>query len=141
MSALGACLGAIVGLVAITPAAGFVTLGQSIFIGFLAALISNLAIHIKRKTRLDDTLDVFPSHGVGGIVGMILTAVFAKEVGLIYGHTHTFLYHLLALGFVSVFTFGGSWILYQLVNQLIPMRVREDQEEKGLDESQHGESA
>lgn len=141
MSALGACLGAIVGLVAITPAAGFVTLGQSIFIGFTAALISNIAIHIKRKTRLDDTLDVFPSHGVGGIAGMILTGIFAKEVGLVYGQYNTFLYHLLALGFVAVFSFGGSWILYQLVNQLIPMRVRADQEEKGLDASQHGESA
>ncbi|MCB0622856.1 MAG: ammonium transporter, partial [Saprospiraceae bacterium] len=101
MSALGACIGAIVGLVAITPAAGFVTIGQSIFIGFAAALTSNLAIRLKNKSELDDTLDVFPSHGVGGIVGMILTAVFAREVGLIYGETTTFLYHLLALAIVA----------------------------------------
>ena len=74
MSAIGACIGAIVGLVAITPAAGVVTLGQSVFIGFVAALISNLAIRFFGKLNIDDTLDVFPSHGVGGITGMILTA-------------------------------------------------------------------
>ena len=68
MSALGACIGAIVGLVAITPAAGVVTLGQSIFIGFIAAIISNLAIGVFRKLNIDDTLDVFPTHGIGGIV-------------------------------------------------------------------------
>ena len=139
MSALGACIGAIVGLVAITPAAGFVTIGQSIFIGFAAALTSNLAIRLKNKSELDDTLDVFPSHGVGGIVGMILTAVFAREVGLIYGETTTFLYHLLALAIVAVFTFGGSWLLYKLVDLLLPLRVTSDQELRGLDASQHGE--
>ncbi|KAA3633065.1 MAG: ammonium transporter [Bacteroidetes bacterium] len=139
MSALGACIGAIVGLVAITPAAGFVTIGQSIFIGFVAAITSNFAIHLKNKSDLDDTLDVFPSHGVGGIVGMILTAVFAKEVGLIYGETTTFIYHMIALVIVAVFTFGGSWLLYKVVDLIVPLRVTESQEERGLDASQHGE--
>lgn len=139
MSAIGACIGAIVGLVAITPAAGFVNIGQSMFIGFAAAIISNYAIRLKNKTVLDDTLDVFPSHGVGGIIGMILTAVFAKEVGLIYGETTTFIYHLLALVAVGLFTFFGSLALYWIVNKIIPIRVRGDQEERGLDLSQHGE--
>jgi len=139
MSAVGACIGAVVGLVAITPAAGFVNIGQSMFIGFIAAIISNYAIHLKNKSNLDDTLDVFPSHGVGGIVGMILTAVFAKEVGLIYGQTQTFLYHLLGLLIVSVFCFFGSYLLYMIVDKVLTMRVREDQEERGLDLSQHGE--
>jgi len=139
MSAIGACVGAVVGLVAITPAAGFVNIGQSMFIGFIAALISNWAIQWKNRSGLDDTLDVFPSHGVGGIVGMILTAVFAKEVGLVYGETETFLYHLLALILTSIFAFGGSYLLFKLVDALLSMRVREDQEEKGLDLSQHGE--
>ena len=89
MSSLGACIGAIVGLVAITPAAGFVTLGQSIFIGFIAAIVSNIAIQLNKRSQIDDTLDVFPSHGVGGIVGMILTGILAKDVGLIYGETQT----------------------------------------------------
>lgn len=139
MSAIGACIGAVVGLVAITPAAGFVNIGESIFIGFVASLVSNWAIRMRTKTSLDDTLDVFPSHGIGGIVGMVLTAVFAAEVGLVYGSATTFLYHLLALVLVAVFTFGGSWLLYKLVDMLIPMRVRLDQEQRGLDISQHGE--
>ncbi len=139
MSAVGACIGAVVGLVAITPAAGFVNIGQSMFIGFIAAIISNYAIHLKNKTNVDDTLDVFPSHGVGGIVGMLLTAVFAEQVGLIYGQTDTFLYHLLGLVLVSVYCFFGSYLLYMIVDRVLTMRVREDQEERGLDLSQHGE--
>lgn len=139
MSAVGACIGAVVGLVAITPAAGFVNIGQSMFIGFIAAIVSNWAIRFKNKTNVDDTLDVFPSHGVGGIVGMMLTAVFASEVGLIYGETKTFLYHLLGLVIVSVFCFFGSYLLYLFVDKILTMRVREDQEERGLDVSQHGE--
>jgi len=139
MSAVGACVGAVVGLVAITPAAGFVNIGQSMFIGFIAALICNWAIQWKNRSSIDDTLDVFPSHGVGGIVGMILTAVFAKDVGLVYGETQTFLYHLLALVMTATFAFGGSYLLFKLVDSLLSMRVREDQEERGLDLSQHGE--
>lgn len=139
MSAVGACIGAVVGLVAITPAAGFVNIGQSMFIGFIASIISNWAIHLKNKSGIDDTLDVFPSHGIGGIVGMMLTAVFASGVGLVYGETTTFLYHLLALAITAVFCFGGSYALYMLVDVLLSMRVQEYQEEKGLDLSQHGE--
>ena len=139
MSALGACIGAVVGLVAITPAAGFVNIGQSMFIGFIASIISNWAINFKNKTGIDDTLDVFPSHGVGGIVGMLLSAVFASEVGLIYGETTTWYNHLIALVITSVYCFGGSYMLYFIVDKLLSMRVREDQEDRGLDQSQHGE--
>ena len=84
-SAMGAAIGLVVGLVAITPAAGFVNVGSSIAIGVIASIVSNYAIHRKEKTNVDDTLDVFPAHGMGGISGMILTAVFAREVGLVYG--------------------------------------------------------
>lgn len=141
MSAVGACIGAVVGLVAITPAAGFVNIGQSMLIGFVAAIVSNWAIHYKNKVDVvDDTLDVFPSHGVGGIVGMLLTAVFASEVGLVYGETHTFVYHLIALVITAVFCYFGSYLLYMLVDAVLTMRVRDDQEERGLDLSQHGES-
>lgn len=139
-SALGACIGAVVGLVAITPAAGFVDYGPSLFIGILASVVSNFAVHWKSQSTLDDTLDVFPCHGVGGIVGMLATSIFAKEGGLITGETTLFLYHLLALLIVFVFTFGGSILLYKLTNRLIPMRVKEDQEKLGLDLSQHLES-
>lgn len=139
-SAMGACIGAVVGLVAITPAAGFVSIGSSILIGAAAAVISNVAVHLKTRSNLDDTLDVFPCHGVGGMVGMVATAVFATQGGLITGETKTFLVHLLALGIVGAFTFGGSWILYKIVDLLLPIRVTHEQEELGLDLSQHGES-
>ena len=71
---------------------------------------------------------------------MIATGIFAKEVGLIHGDATTFLYHLLALVIVSIYTFGGSWILYKIVNAVLPMRVTAEQEEIGLDISQHNES-
>jgi len=140
MSSLGACIGAIVGLVAITPAAGFVTLSQSIVIGFIAAIVSNVAISVNKKSEIDDTLDVFPSHGVGGIVGMLLTSVFAKDVGLIYGEYETMLYHLIALVLVALFSFVGTYIILKIVDKLLTLRVKEYQEEKGLDLSQHGEN-
>jgi Amt family ammonium transporter len=139
-SALGACIGAVVGLVAITPAAGFVSVGASIFIGTSASIFSNLAVNWRTKSSLDDTLDVFPCHGVGGIVGMILTAVFADKVGLMFGESATFINHLYALGIVTLFTVGGSYILYIIAHGIIPFRVSQAEEEIGLDLSQHGES-
>ncbi|HBL75814.1 MAG: ammonia channel protein [Bacteroidetes bacterium GWF2_42_66] len=139
-SSIGAAIGLVVGLVAITPAAGFVSIGSSIFIGVIAALVSNYAIALRTKSLLDDTLDVFPAHGMGGITGMILTAVFANKVGLIYGEVTTFLYHLLALVIVGVFSFGGSWMIYKLTNMLVPLRVSAHAEKVGLDISQHDES-
>jgi len=138
-SALGGCIGAVVGLVAITPAAGFVSFGASIAIGITASIISNIAVHIKSKSTLDDTLDVFPCHGIGGIVGMILTAVFALDGGLITGEATLFLNHLLALVIVCVFTFGGSYLLYFVTDKIIPLRVSEEAEEIGLDLTQHDE--
>ena len=87
-SALGACIGAVVGLVAITPAAGFVTVRESIVIGLVASVISNLAVHWKTKSTLDDTLDVFPCHGVGGMVGMIATGIFAEGRRPDHGQDH-----------------------------------------------------
>jgi Amt family ammonium transporter len=140
-SALGACVGAVVGLVAITPAAGYVSYGASVFIGVLAAAVSTGALWFKHRTTLDDTLDVFPCHGVGGIVGMLATALFAAQGGLLTGGGPRLLgYHVLALGLVAGFTFGGSWLLLRLTNWLIPLRVEAHAEAVGLDVSQHGES-
>ena len=144
-SAAGAAIGAVVGLVAITPAAGFVTVGQSVFFGFIASLISYTAVQLKSKTKIDDTLDVFPCHGLGGIVGMILTGVFAVDggegVGLIHGNVGQFFMYLLALLIVALFTFGGSYLLYKITNYFLPMRVTSEQEAEGLDLTQHGEEA
>ena len=139
-SASGASVGAVVGLVAITPAAGYVTIGQSVFIGTTASVISNLAVYIRTRSKLDDTLDVFPCHGLGGIVGMIMTGIFAKDVGLVYGHTKTFFAHMLGLVIVSVFAFGGSYLLYKLTDLIQTLRVSQEDEFNGLDLSQHGES-
>lgn len=140
-SSMGAAIGLVIGLVAITPAAGFVNVGSSIFIGVVAAIVSNIAIQkFGHSAKLDDTLDVFPAHGLGGITGMILTAVFAKDVGLIYGETRTFLFHLLALVLVAIFAFGGSYILYWITNKIIGVRVSPNSEKIGLDISQHNES-
>ncbi len=148
-SALGACIGAVVGLVAITPAAGFVTIRESIFIGLFASVVSNLAAHWKSKSTLDDTLDVFPCHGVGGMVGMLCTGIFAKDVGLVHGNLPaagspiptTFLAHLLALLIVSAYAFIGSVILFKVTDLIIPLRVSAEDEHEGLDLSQHGETA
>lgn len=139
ISALGACIGAVVGLVAITPAAGFVTIGHSLLIGAIASMVSYGAVKFKNKSEVDDTLDVFPTHGIGGMVGMILTAVFAKEVGLIYGQWDTFIIHCVALVGVSLFVMFMSVVLYGVTDKLMSIRVDELAEEYGLDKSQHNE--
>jgi Amt family ammonium transporter len=139
-SALGACIGAVIGLVAVTPASGFVSVGSSMVIGVCAAVVCNIAVHWKNKTGVDDALDVFPGHGIGGVVGMLLTGVFAKDVGLIYGNPKTFFMHLLAILIVGVFTFGGSYIIYKVTSLIIPMRVTPESEQLGLDLSQHDET-
>jgi Amt family ammonium transporter len=138
-SALGACVGAVVGLVAITPAAGYVGVGDSLFIGVFASTVSNMVVHWKTRSALDDTLDVFPCHGVGGMVGMLMTGVFARDVGLITGSVRTFAVHCAALVFVTMFSFVGSYLLYRVTDLFIPLRVTPEQEEIGLDISQHGE--
>lgn len=148
VSALGFCIGAVVGLVAITPAAGFVTVPASLFIGIIAAIISNIVAHF-RTTRagVDDTLDVFPCHGVGGMVGMVATGIFATSAvnpgvevqGLAYGETGLFVNHMIALVGCSIFAFGGSYILFKITDLILPLRVSPDDEKLGLDLSQHDE--
>ena len=148
-SAMGTCIGAVVGLVAITPAAGFVTIPHSLAIGVIAAVISNLVVEWRTRTTLDDTLDVFPCHGVGGMVGMLLTGVFANQAinaanatsnGLFFGETTLFLVQAGALVGVSVFAFGGAWLLLKLTHSISPLRVSLEEEIIGLDRSQHDES-
>lgn len=149
ISSIGACIGAVVGLVAITPACGFVNVGESIAIGAIAAMCSNIAVHFKNKSTLDDTLDVFPCHGVGGMVGMIMTGIFAADYGtglapeswgLAYGKFTTFSHHMIGLVGIAAFAFFGSYALYFITNKIEPMRVTAEEEELGLDITQHGES-
>jgi len=146
---MGACIGAVVGLVAITPAAGYISIPHSLTVGVVAALVSNMVIEWRTsRTNIDDTLDVFPCHGVGGMVGMILTGVFAHQSinaanttgnGLFFGETKLFFLHLMALVVVSAFAFIGTFILLRVVNRITPLRVTAEEEEAGLDLSQHGE--
>lgn len=145
-SVLGFCIGAVVGLVAITPAAGFVAIPQSIFIGVVAAIISNLAVFYRSKTRLDDTLDVFPCHGIGGMVGMLMTGIFASKAvnpagadGLFYGNATFFFIQLKALLIVVGYSFSVSFLIFRFINFILPLRVSQEEEEIGLDASQHDE--
>jgi Amt family ammonium transporter len=147
-SAMGACIGAVVGLVAITPAAGFVSIAHSLVIGICAAVTCNLMITWRSKTSIDDTLDVFPSHGIGGIVGMLLTGVFAsREInpaienqGLFFGEARLFLAESLTLIGVSIYVFMMTWLILILTNWISPIRVNSEDESIGLDQSQHDES-
>lgn len=145
-SVLGFCIGAVVGLVAITPGAGFVAIPQSVFIGVFSAIVSNIAVHYKQKSSLDDTLDVFPCHGIGGMVGMLLTGVFATKAvnsagadGLLYGNTAFFLTQVKALLIVVAYSFTVSFGIFKFINFILPLRVSEADEEIGLDASQHDE--
>jgi ammonium transporter, Amt family len=147
-SVLGFCIGAVVGLVAITPAAGYVGIPQSIIIGLVGALVSNIAVGIKQRSKVDDMLDVFPCHGLGGMVGMLLTGVFASTAvhgiaggpnGLFYGNPGFFFTQLKAMGIVSVYSFTVSFAIFKFINFVAPIRVSEKDEEEGLDASQHNE--
>jgi Amt family ammonium transporter len=101
--------------------------------------VSNLVVSKFPKGKIDDALDVFACHGVGGMVGMVLTGVFAADKGLIFGQTDLFLTQLKALVIVSAFAFSASYALFFIVNKITPLRVSEDKEELGLDITQHGE--
>ncbi|HRP57812.1 ammonium transporter [Agriterribacter sp.] len=145
-SVVGFCIGAVVGLVAITPAAGFVAIPQSIFIGLIAAIISNIAIYYKQKSSLDDTLDVFPCHGIGGMVGMLLTGIFATKAvnaggndGWFYGNSAFFFTQLKAMVISAGYSFIVSFAIFKFINFILPLRVTAEEEEIGLDATQHNE--
>jgi len=152
-SVLGFCIGAVVGLVAITPGSGYVGAANSAFIGFIAAIISNLVCTWKAKTSLDDTLDVFPCHGVGGMVGMLLTGVFANHSvnsavgldgtsnhqGLLYGGD-LFGKQFIGMAIVVTYSFVVSFVIFKFIDFILPLRVSVEEEEMGLDASQHDEN-
>jgi Amt family ammonium transporter len=146
-SVLGLATGVVVGLVAITPASGYVSPLSALAIGAIAAIISYYAIIIRTKTGLDESLDVFACHGMGGITGALLTGVFAEKAinpaganGWIMGNPHQFVVQLIAVATVVVFSFFGAFIIAKVVDAVFSMRVRESEEDVGLDISQHGES-
>ncbi len=144
-SAMGAAIGAVVGLVAITPCAGWVTVGQSIFIALFITVCCHTAVCWKGYSRiLDDALDVFPTHGLGGIIGTVLTGVFAYDYFAaqdpeIISRGQFFFNHIMVMAGVFVYTFAMSYLLYWLTDLIVPMRVSGWNEKIGLDSSQHGE--
>ncbi len=141
---VGASVGAVAGLVAITPAAGFVSIPAAILIGLSAGVVCNFAVRLfKRRLHIvDDTLDVFACHGVGGLLGTVLTGVFSSTAvnpaaanGLMYGETKVFFANLTAAAVVALFSMVGTAVLLKLVNAVVPFRVSREQEEQGLDMS------
>ena len=139
-SVLGFCIGAVVGLVAITPAAGFVGVPQALFIGFVAAIVSNLvAEFLKRKTKLDDPLDVFACHGLGGITGMLLTGVFGSKTVNSLVVDGQFLIQVKGMVVAAAYSFIISFVIFKVINLILPMRVSDQEEAEGLDASQHDE--
>jgi Amt family ammonium transporter len=140
-SVLGFCIGAVVGLVAITPAAGFVGVPQSLFIGTLAAMVSNIVAELlKHKTGYDDPLDVFACHGVGGMMGMLLTGVFGSKTVNSLVLDGQFLIQLKGMALAVGYSFVVSFLIFKFINFILPMRVTAEEEEEGLDASQHNEN-
>ncbi|NLX10607.1 MAG: ammonium transporter [Chloroflexi bacterium] len=145
-SVLGIVTGMVVGLVAITPAAGFVTPLAALVIGATAAPISYYAIRLRQRSRLDESLDVWACHGMGGLWGALATGLFATTSvnpagadGLFYGNAEQFFIQAAAAGIVVVFSFGMTYIITQVLKVTIGLRVSTNEEEVGLDVSQHGE--
>jgi Amt family ammonium transporter len=146
---LGTISGAVAGLVAITPAAGFVGVGAAIAIGLLVSVFCFIAVGIiKHKFGYDDSLDAFGVHGIGGIWGALATGLFASKAinsaganGLFAGNGRQFLVQLAAVAVTVVYAFIGTLILYKVVDAVIGVRVAEEEEAIGLDLTQHNERA
>jgi Amt family ammonium transporter len=147
-SAIGISVGAVCGMAAVTAAAGYVNFTAAVIIGLAAGIISNLVANWRAgRSRIDDTLDVFACHGIGGIIGAIAVGLFATAAvnpavsGLFYGNPVQVGIQALAVLVVAAFAFGGSYLLLRLVDLFSPVRVSAKEEDEGLDLSQHGEEA
>ena len=146
-TAIGAATAIVVGLVAITPAAGFVSPISGIVIGGIAALPSYFGILWRARTRLDDSLDVVAAHGLGGIVGALLTGVLAQKVwngttdGALFGNPAQFGIQLAAVSATIVYSVVGTFVILKLVALVAPLRASTKEEGIGMDVTQHGEEA
>ncbi|MFW9260200.1 ammonium transporter [Nostoc sp. CALU 546] len=145
-TAVGAATGAVAGLVGITPAAGFVTPLSAILIGFITAFVCFYAISFKHKLQIDDALDTFPVHGIGGTVGAILTAVFATtqvngggKDGVLRGNFGELGVELVAIAIAYAIAGVGTWIILKVIDATVGLRVKEEAELQGLDINEHGE--
>jgi Amt family ammonium transporter len=146
-SAIGISVGAVCGLAAVTAAAGYVNVTSAVIIGLAAGVISNLVANWRAgRSRIDDSLDVFACHGIGGILGALGVGLFATTMvnnvsGLLTGNVYQLGAQALAVAVVSGFSFFGSYLLLRLVDVFSPLRVSPEEEDAGLDLSQHGEEA
>ena len=145
-SIIGALTGAIAGLIAITPAAGYVTPGSAAIIGVLAGAVCYGAVLFKERMDWDDALDVWAVHGVGGVLGSILTGVFASPKtgappGLIFGETGLFFANLGATVISMVYAFAMTWIVLKVIGWIKRLKPETDELEAGLDLTFHGERA
>jgi Amt family ammonium transporter len=147
-SALGAAIGAVAGLVAITPAAGFVTPPAAILIGLGAGVLCYGAVQLKSLFKVDDALDVWACHGVGGVWGALATGLFATKTinsagadGLFYGNPGQLVTQIVAVLAVSLFSIVMTFLILKLIDATIGLRVGEEEERMGLDATQHGELA
>ena len=145
-SVVGAVVGGVAGLVAITPASGYVDASAAIIIGFAAGVTCYGAILLRERLKVDDALDVWAVHGVGGTLGAILTGVFAIAAvngasGLVEGNGSQVLKQLVAVGATWIYSGVATFIILKVVDHFVGLRVGEAEEEAGLDSSQHGEVA
>ncbi|MEI6489800.1 MAG: ammonium transporter [Bacteroidota bacterium] len=145
---VGLLTGAVAGLATITPAAGFVSLPSAVLIGIAAGIVCYLAVNLKNKMGWDDALDVWGVHGIGGCLGTILLGVFASKAmnpagadGLMYGGGGFFAKQAIAVIAACIYAFVFTYIMLALINKITPVKVSETDEDRGLDESIHGEKA
>ena len=144
---LGAVSGAVAGLVAITPAAGYVTVLPSVAIGLIGGGICYTAVAVvKEKFGYDDSLDAFGVHGIGGMWGAIATGLWATTAvnpdganGLFYGETNLFFAQVISIVVAIIFAVGGSTVLYKIVSAVVALRANDEEEITGLDLTEHGE--
>jgi Amt family ammonium transporter len=147
-SAIGISVGAVCGMAAVTAAAGYINFTEAVIIGLAAGIISNLVANWRAgRSRIDDTLDVFACHGIGGIIGALSVGLFATAAvnpavsGLFFGNPMQLGIQVVAVVVVAAFAFLGSYMLLRFVDLISPLRVSLQEEDEGLDLSQHGEEA
>jgi Amt family ammonium transporter len=146
-TAVGAATAIVVGLVAVTPAAGFISPMNALLLGAIAAVPSYFALIIRAKTSFDDSLDVVAAHGVGGTVGALLTGIFAEKAlngladGVLYGNPGQLGIQAAAIGAAIVYSGVATFILLKVIGLVMPLRVSSDDENSGLDITMHGEEA
>jgi len=145
---VGFCVGAVAGLATVTPAAGFVTPQSAMLIGILAGSIPYAAIVFRQKRNWDDALDVWSVHGIGGVVGVLALGVLATKGmnpdganGLLYGESTFFMAEVVGILVAVVWAFIVTYVLLWVINKVTPVRVSDAEEQAGLDNALHGETA